>query len=517
MRIAKPGASTSRARRRVGAAAVAFLASLLVLSPSVSQAAQVSIARIMPLGDSLTDGSDTVAGAYRISLERQLIAGKFDFNFVGSLTNGPSTLESQHHEGHRGYRIDEIMNGRPPNPGVTDWLTKAKPNDVLLMIGTNDIVQGYQLDAAPDRLSALIDEITTVSPSANVLVASIPPIDDPTLNALVQQYNAAIPGIVSQKQADGEHVSFVDVNAAVGLSDISPDGIHLNATGYAKVGNAWYQALTTILPARKAPPKSVTCSCTIWPSTTTPAIKQVTTATTPYELGVKFRSDVNGSITGIRFYKGPDNTGTHVGHLWTRTGNLLATVTFTNESATGWQQAIFDQPVPIVADTTYVASYYAPVGRFSKNNGFFNLKQSARYPLRGLEWGQSGPNGVYRSGSSGFPQTMSGQSNYWVDVVFSPATSAPAPATPGGVSASGVSASSIALSWNDVAGETGFRIERSPDGVTAWQAVGSVGAGVTTFSDTGLDASTTYFYRVFASNAAGDSAPSAVVSATTTA
>ncbi|QRK07351.1 DUF4082 domain-containing protein [Archangium violaceum] len=52
---------------------------------------------------------------------------------------------------------------------------------------------------------------------------------------------------------------------------------------------------------------------------------------------MKFRSSVPGSVTGIRFYKGSSaNAGTHVGSLWSRTGQRLASATFTNETATGW-------------------------------------------------------------------------------------------------------------------------------------------------------------------------------------
>jgi titin len=83
------------------------------------------------------------------------------------------------------------------------------------------------------------------------------------------------------------------------------------------------------------------------------------------------------------------------------------------------------------------------------------------------------------------------------------------------VSTAATSASAVLVSWNDVAGETSYGIERSPDGVTAWQVVGSVPADATSFSDTGLDPSTRYFYRLTASNEAGNSAPSEVVSATT--
>ena len=83
------------------------------------------------------------------------------------------------------------------------------------------------------------------------------------------------------------------------------------------------------------------------------------------ELGVKFTADFNGSILGVRFYKSAGNVGTHVGNLWTATGSLLGTATFTNESASGWQQVVFGTPVPVTAGTTYVASYYAPNGHYA--------------------------------------------------------------------------------------------------------------------------------------------------------
>ena len=63
------------------------------------------------------------------------------------------------------------------------------------------------------------------------------------------------------------------------------------------------------------PPAPDECPCTIWHDTVTPGLSNDGSAV---ELGVKFRSDVDGSVTGVRFYKGPQNTGTHVGHLWTR-------------------------------------------------------------------------------------------------------------------------------------------------------------------------------------------------------
>jgi hypothetical protein len=141
------------------------------------------------------------------------------------------------------------------------------------------------------------------------------------------------------------------------------------------------------------------------------------------ELGMKFRSDVNGSITGIRFYKGAANTGTHVGSLWTSTGTLLARVTFTGETASGWQQANFATPVAITANTIYVISYFAPVGHYSADQQYFAASGVDNPPLHALREGVSGSNGVYAYGSSStFPTNTYRSSNYWVDVVFTPSS-----------------------------------------------------------------------------------------------
>jgi hypothetical protein len=138
------------------------------------------------------------------------------------------------------------------------------------------------------------------------------------------------------------------------------------------------------------------------------------------ELGVKFRADVAGTITGIRFYKGSANTGVHVGSLWTSSGTLLAQATFTGETASGWQQVTFASPVAVTAGTTYVASYHAPNGNYSVNlNGL--QSQVVNPPLRALQDGADGGNGLYLYGSSvAFPTQTYQASNYWVDVLFSP-------------------------------------------------------------------------------------------------
>ena len=108
---------------------------------------------------------------------------------------------------------------------------------------------------------------------------------------------------------------------------------------------------------------------TIWPSTAVPATVD-SGSTGAVELGVSFKSDTAGTINGIRFYKSANNAGVHVGHLWSSTGTLLASVTFSGESASGWQQANFSTPVSISANTIYVASYQNS-GHWSVDGQYF--------------------------------------------------------------------------------------------------------------------------------------------------
>jgi hypothetical protein len=137
------------------------------------------------------------------------------------------------------------------------------------------------------------------------------------------------------------------------------------------------------------------------------------------ELGVKFRTDVDGWITGVRFYKGPGNGGTHTGSLWTASGELLASGTFSAETDEGWQQLAFDEAVPVHSGRTYVASYFKPGGCYSTNPYYFTGSAAGEGPVHALASGVDGPNGVFQYGpQSSFPVVTHWDQNYWVDVVF---------------------------------------------------------------------------------------------------
>ena len=122
---------------------------------------------------------------------------------------------------------------------------------------------------------------------------------------------------------------------------------------------------------------------------------------------------------GIRFYKSAANTGTHVGNLWSSTGTLLASATFTNETASGWQQVNFANPVAITANTLYVASYFSPAGHYSADWSFFATLAADNAPLHAPTDGPGSPNGVFAYGNaSAFPSNTHQSANYWVGAVF---------------------------------------------------------------------------------------------------
>jgi PKD repeat protein len=140
----------------------------------------------------------------------------------------------------------------------------------------------------------------------------------------------------------------------------------------------------------------------------------------PATLGLRFASKVAGSVIGVRFYKGADNTGVHSGQVWTADGTLLASATFTNETPTGWQEVRFAMPVRIDAHAPYVASYHAPRGRYAVDVGHFK-KTVVSGDLYAPASTISEPNGrIAFGGTPAFPQTAGKQANYWIDVLFLP-------------------------------------------------------------------------------------------------
>ncbi len=146
--------------------------------------------------------------------------------------------------------------------------------------------------------------------------------------------------------------------------------------------------------------------------------------TQPVELGVKFRTDVDGSVSAVRFFRAVPIDSGYTVHVWSETGELLGKgAAFEGQQPTpGWQTIQVYPPVAVKAGVTYVASYYASKGQYSVSEGFFSNITVTNGPLHALGDGVDGGNGVYVYGQGGgFPTQSHNASNYWVDVLFTPA------------------------------------------------------------------------------------------------
>ena len=196
------------------------------------------------------------------------------------------------------------------------------------------------------------------------------------------------------------------------LTAAGPGAIQVRATD----DSANIQTPTASLPIVSG------CPCSIFGATVpgTPAVSDTSSVT----LGVKFTSSSDGFINGIRFYKGPGNTGTHVGTLYSSAGAPLATVTFTNETTSGWQSASFAATVPIAAGVTYTAAYTAPNGHYAGDNYYFVSKSHTAGTLTALGGPGTPANGVFADGA-GFPAGSYHNTNYYVDAVYSPTDTTP--------------------------------------------------------------------------------------------
>ncbi|WP_153504840.1 N,N-dimethylformamidase beta subunit family domain-containing protein [Cumulibacter manganitolerans] len=262
---------------------------------------------------------------------------------------------------------------------------------------------------------------------------------------------------------------------------------------------------------------TVACPCSIWGPNVTPGGVD-SGDTGAVELGMQFTTEVAGTVTGVRFYKSSKNTGTHIGNLWTAGGQLLARATFSNETASGWQLVSFATPVAVTGNTTYVVSYYAPVGHYSQDAGYMYLHPSPQPdgngsldspPLHALRNSQGVANDLYSySGSTTFPVNTYHGENYYVDAVFTPGqSSAPtAPTAPSGVTATAGNASAT-VSWtappNGGSAITKYTVTPYA-GTTAGTPVTVTGNPPATGTTvTGLTNGTSYTFTVTATNAVG--------------
>jgi hypothetical protein len=163
---------------------------------------------------------------------------------------------------------------------------------------------------------------------------------------------------------------------------------------------------------------TASCPCSLFSPATTPAsihlpVRDARSGTGPwsYELGVKIQVTSAARLTAIGFYKDSQETGTHIGKVWTSSGTLIAQVTFTNETASGWQQQALSSPLTLQAGSTYVISF--------NDNAYFvdTVSGLASEITNGPLYSVATSNGVYGSSAGTFPNQSYKSSNYFIDLV----------------------------------------------------------------------------------------------------
>jgi PKD repeat protein len=293
-------------------------------------------------------------------------------------------------------RTLEWTNGMPTTTGSTTTGVSASGNG-----------KGFQLIAPADTTARTLTVYIGAQNTTGTLTAHLSDGSATDYVGTISGQKTRQDGVMTlqyQAASAGQTITVTWTQSASGKGNVSLQGAALAVTGGS----------TSTPP----PATGSSCPCSLWSGSAVPNVV-ADADTTAVELGVKFKSDGAGYITGIRFYKGSTNTGTHTGSLWSASGTLLARATFTGETASGWQTVTFSAPVAIVANAVYVASYHTNVGHYAGDNGYFSTTGVDNAPLHALQDGVSGGNGVYAYGStSAFPTSTWNASNYWVDVVF---------------------------------------------------------------------------------------------------
>lgn len=202
--------------------------------------------RLMPLGDSLTAFGES----YRGPLYRTLKSEGIKIDFVGSGQWEPVGGGDPDAEGHGGFRIgpDDGVDyeGKPANLDfyIADWLQSAKPNVILLTIGTNDLAAGGTIaNAAAGKLQNLVDKIRQLAPEAYLVVGDIPP----NTNTTEISSPAKAVNDVAKKVGDGRDPKtfYGDtaknlLNAGYTTAVHTGDGTHFTVDGGVLFAKAWY-------------------------------------------------------------------------------------------------------------------------------------------------------------------------------------------------------------------------------------------------------------------------------------
>lgn len=219
---------------------------------------------IVTVGDSITQGGEG-QNSYRRDLWNLLINAGYDIDFVGSDDQAsgydlvdrdfPDNDFDPDHEGHWGWRIDEIINGFGGQGNLSQWLTGYTPDIALVHLGTNDVINdfGNGVDIADstattiDELGQVIDILRQDNPNVVIFLAQLIPAVDSDWNAGISALNAAIPDLIAAKYQSNSPVVLVDQSTGFDASVDTYDTLHPNDSGEAKMAQRWFEAIDSYL------------------------------------------------------------------------------------------------------------------------------------------------------------------------------------------------------------------------------------------------------------------------------
>jgi lysophospholipase L1-like esterase len=204
----------------------------------------------MPLGNSITQGDENHS-TYRYSLWKMLKNDGYDIDYVGSLkTNhrgsNPAQDFDQDHEGHWGWRTDQIISGIPGHDRISDVIQKHSPDIVLLHLGSNDIFQGESIDEAVGDLRRVVQILRSFNPEIVILIAQLLPVADEQVNRRIDLLNLAISRLPDEMNLAAKLIMVNQNNGFDPYKD-TYDGIHPDMTGERKMALQWYEALKPVL------------------------------------------------------------------------------------------------------------------------------------------------------------------------------------------------------------------------------------------------------------------------------
>ncbi|MEN8203326.1 MAG: fibronectin type III domain-containing protein [Bacteroidota bacterium] len=510
---------------------IIFLSSVLWITVEETNAQTL---RILPLGNSITEGwdltlSDGDKGAYRSHLYSLLDAEGYSFDFEGHLSTGFDVFPDADHGGIPGSRDQYVVtlldngydekNSEQITPGTEPYLDHYPADIILLHIGTNDMIHAEGDD--PAQVGLILDEIDEWEAANGIEVAVfVARIINQTIYSLsTTQYNDNVEAMVALR--GDPNIFMVDIEDGAGIDysvDMQTDGLHVLESGYIKMGQAWFDALDPYLSSVPNAPTAL--SATALDANT---IQLSWTENSANESGYRVERSLSSGSGFSEIDLLSANTTTYTDNSVSEGTQYFYRVYAFNSGGSSTSYASGsastlplppDAPSNLTFGTVTSSSIELNWTDNSDNEDGFEIFRSI------YSWGSFSSIGTTAAGVTSFNSTgLTSNTTYYYRVEAYNAggsssyvsgnekTLPEIPAAPSNLSFSAITSASIQLNWTDNSNnEDGFEIFRALSSGGSYTSIATLGPGMTTYNNTGLDPDTEYFYRVYAFNTGGSSA-----------